>query len=132
MMTNKQQTSKSKPDNGVKKFTRFISRSSQRFLASFIDEETEHKKYMDRLYQQINQAIAQKSTVVLHYHDETIHSQPDDFDTLLGRLYQHSVNPDSLVIKLQHTNEVRMISAKHIKKLSIIKPRYHQQISANK
>ncbi len=108
-------------ESSVKKFTRFISRSSQRFFASFIDEESEKEKQSIRILQQINQAITQKSIVVIQYRDDLQEKAANRFETLVGRIYQHSTNPDSLVIKLQKDNQVRMISAKNIKKISIIR-----------
>ncbi|MDT2813357.1 hypothetical protein P7H60_03425 [Vagococcus carniphilus] len=111
----------SESENSVKKFTRFISRSSQRFFASFIDEESEKEKQSNRIRQQINQAITQKSIVVIQYRDDLQEKAANRFETLVGRIYQHATNPDSLVIKLQKDNQVRMISAKNIKKISIIR-----------
>ena len=45
------------------------------------------------------------------------------FETLVGRIYQHANNPEAIVIKLQKNNQVRMISAKNIKKISIVNNR---------
>ncbi|MEG0255109.1 MAG: hypothetical protein RR554_05535 [Vagococcus sp.] len=120
-MTSSNRSMDSDSDNSVKKFTRFISRSSQRFFASFIDEDSEKEKQENRILQQINQAITQKSIVVIQYRDDLQAKASNRFETLVGRIYQHASNPDSLVIKLQKNNQVRMISAKNIKKISIIK-----------
>ena len=108
-------------ENGVKKFTRFISQSSQRFLASFIDADSEKERQANHIFQQINQAIAQKSIVVIQYRDDLQAKASHRFETLVGRIYQHSSNPEALVIKLQKNNQVRMISAKNNKKISIVK-----------
>lgn len=127
-MIKKQPSKKTTKDNHVKKFTRFISRSSQRFISSFIDEDYEKEKNLNMIYQQINQAILQKSLVVLQYQEP---SQPN-YETLVGRIYQHAVNRNSLVIKLQRSNEVRMISANYIKKMSIINLNHSQNLSISK
>jgi len=127
-MIKKQPSVKKAKDNHVKKFTRFISRSSQRFISSFIDEESEKERTLKQIYQQINQAIVQKSLVVLQYQEPS----QSHYETLVGRIYQHAVNRNSLVIKLQRSNEVRMISAKHIKKISIINLNHSQYLSISK
>ncbi|MGO3732414.1 MAG: hypothetical protein ACTJHC_04465 [Vagococcus sp.] len=119
-------------NNGVKKFTQFISRSSQRFLSSFIDDEAYQEKQIKQIFQKINQAMAQKSMVVIQYKDTLQDKSSDGFETLVGRIYQHSNNPESLVIKLQKNNQVKMISAKNIKKISIISPSYNRHLSASK
>lgn len=118
-----------KPDteNSVKKFTRFISQSSQRFLSSFIDSDFEKEKQTNHIFQQINQAIAQKSIVVIQYRDDLQVKATNRFETLVGRVYQHSSNPEALVIKLQKDNQVRMISANNIKKISIVNHRINNQ-----
>lgn len=116
-------------ENGVKKFTRFISQSSQRFLASFIDADTEKERQANQIFQQINQAIAQKSIVVIQYRDDLQVKATNRFETLVGRIYQHATNPEALVIKLQKNNQVRMISAKNIKKISIIRHNTQTTIS---
>ena len=119
-MVSSSRSIKPEPENSVKKFTRFISQSSQRFLASFIDPDSEEEKQTNHIFQQINQAIAQKSIVVIQYRDDLQAKATDRFETLVGRIYQHADNPEALVIKLQKNNQVRMISAKNIKKSSVI------------
>lgn len=111
-MIKKQPSTKSSKENHVKKFTRFISRSSQRFISSFLDDESEKEKHLTHIHQQINKAILQKSLVVLQYQEPS----QTNYETLVGRIYQHAVNRNALVIKLQKTNEIRMISANYIKK----------------
>jgi len=128
LMIKKQPSTKSTKDNHVKKFTRFISRSSQRFLSSFLDDESEKEKTINQIYQQINQAISQKSLVVLQYQEPS----QSNYETLMGRIYQHAVNRNSLVIKLHKSNEVRMISAKYIKKISIIQSNHSNHLSISK
>ncbi len=120
-MVSSNKSVKSDSDNGVKKFTRFISRSSQRFFSSFIDEEIEKEKRSKQMFQQISQAITQKNVVVIQYRDDLQAKSSKRFETLVGRIYQHETNPEAIVVKLQKNNQVRMISANNIKKISIIK-----------
>lgn len=127
-MNKKRVSAKENKSNSVKKFTKFISQSSHRFLSSFLDEDSDQNKRLNHIYKQINQAILQKKMVVLHYKEP----KQDKHETLIGRIYQHSYNKNSLVVRLQHTNEVRMISAKYIKKLSIIQPNMRQPIIVSK
>lgn len=129
---NNSKSEKPQTNNAVKKFTHFISRSSKHFLSSFLDDESQKEKETQHILQLINQAIAQKSMVVIQYRDVFQTSSNDEFETLVGRVYQHQANPDSLMIKLQKTNQVRMISAKYIKKLSIINPGFHRQAQISK
>ncbi|MEG0286370.1 MULTISPECIES: hypothetical protein [Vagococcus] len=122
-MVSSSRSIKPEPENSVKKFTRFISQSSQRFLSSFIDSDSEKEKQANHIFQQINQAIAQKSIVVIQYRDDLQVKATSRFETLVGRIYQHANNPEAIVIKLQKNNQVRMISAKNIKKISIVNNR---------
>lgn len=121
----KQDMSKQPKDTGVKKLTRFISQSSQRLFSSFLDEETGQEKHLSKIHKSINQAISNKSLVVLQYQDP----KQEHYETLVGKLYQHAINPNALVIKLQKNNEVRMISAKYIKKISLIQAHAPRQVS---
>ncbi|MGX6971052.1 hypothetical protein [Vagococcus bubulae] len=127
-MIKKQPSTKSTKENHVKKFTRFISRSSQRFISSFLDDESEKEKHLTLIHQQINKAILQKSLVVLQYQEPS----QANYETLVGRIYQHAINRNALVIKLQKSNEIRMISANYIKKISIIHSNHSQNLSISK
>lgn len=127
-MIKKQPSTKHNKENHVKKFTRFISRSSQRFISSFLDDESEKEKHLALIQQQISKAILQKSLVVLQYQEPSQAS----YETLVGRIYQHAINRNALVIKLQKSNEIRMISANYIRKISIIHPNHSQNLSISK
>lgn len=114
------------------KFKQFLSESSQRFLATFLDDDIAKKERRQHIFKLINQAIAQKSIVVIQYKDLAKAKQADKYETLVGRLYQHPSNPESLVVKLQKDNQVKMISAQYIKKISLINPDFSRHVFASK
>ncbi|MGX7012840.1 hypothetical protein [Vagococcus silagei] len=114
------------------KFKRFLSESSQKFLASFLDDDLAKDKRKQQIFQTINQAIAQKSIVVIQYKDSESTKTNAKHETLVGRLYQHPSNPESLVVKLKKNNQVKMISAQYIQKISVASHGFSRATLANK
>ncbi|AQP54052.1 hypothetical protein BW732_07370 [Vagococcus penaei] len=106
--------------SNTSKFARFISESSQKLFSNFIDDDVKKKDHKTKIFNKINQAIAQKSIVVIQYQVSPVEQSFTRYETLVGRIYQHPNNPDSLVIKLQKNNQVRMISADYIKKYRLL------------
>ncbi|MGY3749997.1 hypothetical protein [Vagococcus acidifermentans] len=129
-MTDKEKTA-ADSENSVKRFTQFLSRSSQKFLSSFLDDDIKLQEQRDTITQKINLAVAQGSIVVIQYRTATNSRQRAAFESIVGRIYRHQTNSDSLVIKLQSTNQVRMISAKNIKRITLINSSTPDTLSAN-
>lgn len=99
-----------------KQFSRMISRSSQQFLASFLDDSDVDQKEQAEIRKQIQLAIAQKSLVVLQ-----IQEQPGStkFETLSGWIISKRISNDSIMLRLQNDpQQIRMIAIQSIQKFS--------------
>ncbi|MGY3765522.1 hypothetical protein ACWOAH_03090 [Vagococcus vulneris] len=119
-------------DSNSNRLAKFISQSSQKLFSTFIDDSYKKSELKRTIFKKINQAIAQKSTVVIQYQVSSDEQSFAKYETLVGRIYQHPNNPDALMIKQQKNNQVKMISADYIKKVSIISPNYNRPSYKNK
>ncbi len=105
-----------KKKRNVKKFTELVSISSQKLFASFIDDSINERKKANDLQRQINLAVSQKALVVIQLEKES----PQHFETISGRIFQNNKNKKTIVVRLQKTNELRLIQLNDIKKLSML------------
>ncbi|MGX6978459.1 hypothetical protein ACWN8V_04185 [Vagococcus elongatus] len=104
--------------NPMKNFTKIISDSSQRFLASFLDDSLAQKKEKEKKKTLIRQAISQNNMVVLQIVLEDHPNGP--FETLYGKVRENKNNSDVVVLVSKDTNEIKMIPMDQIKKVSIM------------
>lgn len=119
-------------DNGhkstMKSISKLISQSSQNFLSAFLDDSKDKKNKNDErqsLLKKLQVAAAQKSLVVLQL-KEVPTSQK--FETVSGWIVTKSIS-DSIMLRLQgDSQQIRMISVEHIKKVSTLIKNDERQI----
>lgn len=114
-----------KNKSSVKSFTKFISTSSQKLLAAFLNDDLKIKKEQEILRQQIHQACAQNSFVVLQINESPDPNAP--FETVSGRLKFNKNSPNIFILAEQTTDKIRMVPLEHIRKVSFLKSKVHKQ-----
>ena len=110
-----------KKKSSVKNLTRFISSSSQKLLAAFLNDDIKLKSHQEALQQEIHQACKQNSFVVLQINQSLDPHAP--FETVSGKLKFNQNNPQIVILAEQQTDKIRMVPLEHIRKISFIKPR---------
>lgn len=99
-----------------KQFSRMISKSSQQFLASFLDDSDVDQKEQAEIRKQIQLAIAQKSLVVLQIQDQPGSTK---FETVSGWIISKRISNESIMLRLQNDpQQIRMITIQSIQKFS--------------
>lgn len=110
-----------KNKSSVRSFTKFISTSSQKLLAAFLNDDLKLEKEQEALREQIHQACSQDSFVVLQIHASADPSSP--FETVSGKLRFNKNNPNIFILAEQATQKIRMVPIEDIRKVSFIKSR---------
>jgi len=108
---------KRKEESSVKKFTKLISDSSQRILASFLSDGAQEQKKKEHIDRQIQLALSQKSLVVLQIKNKT--NTNELFETIAGKLLKKNA-ADSVMIKEQKSAHLRIIKIEDIHKISLL------------
>ena len=104
----------------MKQLTKKISDSSQKFLASFLDDNPKLRKEQAQLLKQIDIACSQQSFVVLQLANKR-EATESAFETTYGKLKRSPNNTDMVILTDEQTDKVRMIPVRHIKKISFLK-----------
>lgn len=112
---------KERAKTSVKHFTKILSDSSQKLLASFLNDDIKLNKDKDKLRKQIELACSQNSFVVLQI--TTDNASIPAFETFAGKLKTNKNNPDMIILSDQQTKKIRMIPVDHIQKISFLKPK---------
>ncbi|MGX7031502.1 hypothetical protein [Vagococcus zengguangii] len=108
----------------VKYLTKIISSSSQRFLASFLDDSLITKKEQEKIKSQLIRAASLKATTVLQVSDTIT----EPVETLYGKVKYHPSNETTVILKDEKTKTLKMLPIHTIRKVSFIEP-YHSKIS---
>jgi len=108
-----------KKKHTIKSFTKIITDSSQRFLASFLDDSYKPKQALEKIRFQLSQAASQKVFVILQ-----VAESPDpaaEFETYYGKIKLLSSHEDMVILYPKGSQQIKMIPIQHIKKITTSK-----------
>lgn len=100
----------------MKYLTQMISSSSQRFLASFLDDSLIIKKEQEKIKNQLVRAASLKVTTVLQVSD----SITEPVETLYGQINYQPTNESIVILNEEKSNTLRILPVHTIRKVSFI------------
>ena len=109
-----------KKKHTIKSFTKIITDTSQRFLASFLDDSYKPKQELEKIRFQLRQAASHNQFVVLQVAESA--DPTADFETFYGKLKLLPTHQDMVVLFPQGSQQIKMIPIHHIKKITTSKP----------
>lgn len=110
--------SKELPTNSLKQLTKKLTDSSQKLLASFLDDDFKAKQKHQEILSQVSLAVDTNAFVVLQL-SNGLEPKPS-FETTYGHIKASPNNTSIVILTDEQSGDHRMIPAKTIVKISIL------------